>query len=112
MSTRLRPLSRFLIVFLFFASTASAGGLDNCGCAFGFDAVNAVAGYDLGDSDVQDIDACGHCGHAGSHLLGLASGMSTVHRADSVKVGRVVGLNSIHPPSTLFHPPRHTSSIA
>lgn len=111
MSNRLRPLSRFLILFLFVASTASAWDRDNCGRDFSFDAVSADAGYDLGGGDIQDFDACGHCSHAGAHLLGLASGASTAYRADSVKVGRVVNLNSTPPPSALFHPPRHTSSI-
>lgn len=111
-STRSRLLSRFLILFLFFASTASAWDWDNCGRDFSFDVVGAVSDYGLGGGDVQDIDACGHCSHAGAHLLGLASGASTAYCADSIKVGRVVNLSSTPPPSALFHPPRHTSSIA
>lgn len=109
MSMRLRPLSRFLILFLFFASAASAWDWDNCGRDVSFDAVGAVADHDLGGGDVQDIDACGHCSHAGLHLLALASGTSTPYRADSVKVGRIVNLNSTPPPRALFHPPRRIS---
>lgn len=111
---RFRSLAGFLILFLFFASTASAWDLDSCGPDFGRDTGAAVAGCDVaaGGGAVANVDACGHCSHAGAHLLGVASGAASVHRADAVKVGRIVNLSPAPFHSSLFHPPRRTSALA
>lgn len=110
---RFRSLGRLLLLFLLFASTASAWELDNCGRDFRLDTDAAVADCNVGGgNDIANIDACGHCSHASAHLLGLASGTAGADRAGAVEVARISNLIPTPFSSLLFHPPRRTSSIA
>lgn len=121
--SRARSIIRLLLLFALWSSAVSAWNPNNCGRdrVLYTDSTVLTMLASSHDSnaefepapfnEVSDVDACGHCGHASAHLLGLAARTLATPTGDAIKIRRTTELTGAQPPALPYRPPQVTSSL-
>lgn len=108
----MKLVARILLVFVLFASVATAWHGDDSEGNLVFDSAGATQSQDKGSSSGNFNDLCGHCGHLGSHLLGyVATTLFAVFHADRAWQDRSATVSPKPSLNSLFRPPRDSFAV-
>lgn len=108
-----KSLARILLFFMLTTSLAWAWDTDSCCTNRVVDTPSATADQERGFTQNKAHDLCGHCDHMGMHFLGQIVAQSDLRSPLSagLRHSKIAPVKPATAPSTLFRPPRSSSSI-